>query len=261
MMKTTLVLACLFSLNILAQSETCSYSQKKLTKFDTDRYSNDVSSFINEDKYGDDWACVMKKRHLKRDSLKNCFPETISSLSVPSKRLIQGKVKYMGLFSEPYKYEVSQDADGKILIEVRIHFTKLGLEAESLKITKEKLAYASELWSSQSPEKMIKFSFTAVSAEENPHFTVKLAAKTPGTKFNSIWGITNSKNIVAHEVGHMLGLDDEYSVVRTLVWEIKNEVDTRMCNLRSIMCDPYESRPTIYPYVYYVILRRLGCEA
>ncbi len=241
-----------------AMASECRYSQKELTKIDSDRYSEQVKDWLANDTYGDDWACLMKKRNLKRDTLKNCLPSEETALNfLPETKIhIQGKIKYMGMVPQPYSYELSPDG----LVEVRIAFKgELGQDEKALEITRQKLAFANEIWTKHSPGKKLKFNFQMVGPDEDPHFTVKLQTKVKGTKYNSVWGVDDNKFIVAHEVGHMVGLDDEYSVVRTMVWQIKNEVDTRMCNLRSLMCDYYSASAILYPYVYYQIQRRAYC--
>ncbi len=240
-----------------AMASECRFSQKRLTKIDSDRYSEQVKDWLANDTYGDDWACLMKERHLKRDSLKDCQPteEEVFNFVPDKKMLIEGKIRYMGMIPQGYRYEISPEG-----IEVRIAFKgELGENEEALAATREKLKYASEIWTRQSPGGKLKFTFRQVGHDEDPHFTVKLQTKVKGTKFNSLWGFDDSKVIVAHEVGHMVGLDDEYSVARTIVWQVKNEVDTRMCNLRSLMCDYYSSNAILYPYVYYQIQRRAYC--
>lgn len=239
---------------VLAQD--CRYGHKELTRIDSDRMSNDVRDFVTNDRYADDWACLMKKRHLKRDSLDHCAPteQEVGDFLPDHRVTIEGKVSYMGMIKQPYRYDVSPEG-----IDVRIAFTgELGNDEKSLSETREKLKFASEIWTKNSPGGKTKFTFRLVGPDENPHFTPKLVSKAPGTKFNSLWAIDDSKYIVAHEVGHMVGLDDEYSVIRSLVWQVKNDVDTRMCNTRSLLCD-YMPNAKPYPYHYYVILRRAYC--
>ncbi len=240
-----------------ALASECRYGQKELTRIDSDRYSEQTMDYIQKDTYGDDWACIMKERNLKRDNLKGCLPpEDLVLNFMPEKKIeVKGSLRYMGMISQSYNYDVSPTG-----IEVRIAFQgELGSDPKALEQTKAKLAYASAVWTRNSPEGKIFFEFKLVTPDENPHFMPKLSKKNNGTKFNTNWDINDTKEIVAHEVGHMVGLDDEYSVVRSVVWQVKNEVDTRMCNLRSLMCDYYSPNPKLYSYVYYQIMRRPYC--
>lgn len=247
----------LILMSIGAWAEECQYSRKALTKIDSDRMSHNVKDFLENDRYGDDWACLMKSRHLKRDSLEDCLPTEEEALNFRADRkmTIEGKISYMGTIPQAYRYDISPEG-----IEVRIAFKgELGTDEKALEETRKKLEYAGDVWTKNAPGGNLNFRFLQVTADQQPHFTVKLSKKNRGTKYNSDWSITDSQKIVAHEVGHMLGLDDEYPVIRSIVWQVKNNVDTRMCNLRSLMCDYYSHNAKLYPYVYYQILRRPYC--
>jgi hypothetical protein len=241
----------------------CAYSIKELAHLDSDRMENQLHEFLNEDQYQEDWACVMLERHLSRDSLKGCFPSTEDVFHQRPSGIVkvEGTVKYMGMFRQPYRYDISTDTDGKVLIHVKIHFYgELGEDEKALKETDEKLSFASLHWSKQSPDGNFRFRFERVKNVEESHFSVKLVSKHNGTKYNSIWAADDYKYTTAHEVGHMLGLDDEYGIVRSILVKTKNEVHTRQCDLRSLMCTNYQSNWSfISPYHFYVILRRALC--
>lgn len=242
----------------------CNYSIKELARLDSDRLENNLSDFMKEDQYQEDWACVMYNRHLSRDSLQSCFPSKNDVFHQrPSDVVhVEGTVRYMGIIKQPYRYDVSTDVDGKVLVHVKIHFYgELENDEKALKDTDEKLAFASEHWSKQSPDQNFRFHFERVKTAEESHFSVKLVSNHKGTKYNSIWAADDYRYTTAHEVGHMLGLDDEYGIARSILVKTKNEVHTRQCDLRSLMCSNYHSNwSVISPYHYYVILRRTLCD-
>ena len=73
----------------------------------------------------------------------------------------------------------------------------------------------------------------------------------------SVFSDDTGKSTVAHELGHMMGIPDEYDPVRSVTWEVNDDLDTLRCNPRGIMCDFYKQK--VYPYYYYLITRRGIC--
>src|SRR5262249_20674365 len=113
------------------------------------------------------------------------------------------------------------------------------------------------------------FRFRAV--DGGAHFAVDLAPGAPRTPYDVTWGEGWSWHLIAHEIGHMMGLDDEYGQLRKTWGHVLNE-DVRwdadaelkanwlQCNLKSLMCDSKGEDSTPQRYHYYVILRRRFCR-
>lgn len=66
------------------------------------------------------------------------------------------------------------------------------------------------------------------------------------------------KDAVAHELGHMMGLDDEYNQLRNTTHMGNPGVDRDECNALSIMCSDTYGDPQSYHY--YVLQRRRLCR-
>lgn len=125
---------------------------------------------------------------------------------------------------------------------------------------------AEDLWNSSAPSN-IKFTFKRVGSRAKSHYQIKLVDRF-GALYDSFLYYRFGSDVYAHEIGHMLGLDEEYAVVTSNIipyHQLKNDLfhkgedfettgtkDMR-CNLESIMC----LRETIYPYHYNNILRRI----
>ncbi len=184
--------------------------------------------------------------HLK-DSLK-FFPHpdqlVMSELKVGQAKIISGRITYLSLFPKRYKYKVTRVANDHIKITVKIHF-KNATEADI-----NNFAYyfrrAESIWNSSQWARDFKYSFRFKIAEsrKDGYFSVNVLDKTRGP-YDTNWSRTWRGFTVAHEIGHMMGLSDEYEIISGKAY----------CLRKSLMCSSWAGTPM--KHHYYHILRRL----
>lgn len=253
----------------------CRYTRKQLISLEE---AQPQDGWEEHDTYASDWACLELKSHLKDDALRGCTadPKAAFGVAPAAATQIHGKVSYhfLGLpligfrglsLQKNYNYQVQAAADGSLDITVKIHFTGSPLRTPGYSDqVQTKLDEAAAIWSKQSPGGKIHFHFLSVKADENPGFNVEIKPHANGDLYDTYWDsniftINYGHNTIAHELGHMMGIPDEYDPIRSVLWEIKDDEDTLQCNARGFMCDTY--KPLSYPYYYYLILRRAACAA
>ena len=164
------------------------------------------------------------------------------SSSLPYKAT--GTITYSGIVNGRYKYDLYFDDDNVMVIEVRVHFKPE--EQGLVEIMDLKIQQAEDKWNNTRIHFPIsyRFKFSAERNRARSHFSVRLKkGKTRGPYFSN-WTTRWSSNTVAHELGHMMGLGDEY---RTITGKMD-------CLKTSIMCS--NSRGFITYQHHYHILRR-----
>jgi hypothetical protein len=135
-----------------------------------------------------------------------------------------------------------------------------------------KMDRAAEFWSAHSPGGAVRFRFRAETTDvASPHFQVRLYEGEGRTPFDVSWAEAWPWHLLAHEIGHMMGLDDEYGQLNKTMGHALGE-DARWdhdalhkirwfgCNPRSLMCDSRGEASTPQPYHYYTLLRRRACR-
>jgi hypothetical protein len=134
-----------------------------------------------------------------------------------------------------------------------------------------KLDRAADLWTEHSPGEKVRFRFRAVTTDASlPHFDVELVPGEPRVPYDVAWGREWSWHLLAHEIGHMMGLDDEYGQLRKTLghalgeeprWKEDPALKTAwfQCNIESLMCDSKGEQSQPLAYHYYAILRRRFC--
>lgn len=184
--------------------------------------------------------------HLK-DSFKN-FPdpsflkaENLNSYKNPTE--LSGKITYVGIVKKSYRMTVSSDREGLILA-VRVHLQNA--TAKDMETFKEKMLFAENLWNQNRINLNFKyrFKFELVTTAAQAHFSVQVLDETRGP-YDTYWGRDWTGTVIAHEIGHMLGLADEYKT-------ISGEFD---CLRGSLMCSAWYGFHM--PHHYYFVLRRL----
>ena len=228
------------------------------------------------DTFAPEWLCHALNDNITRDSMRECSARPIDVFRQPvaRPRRIVGEMAYLGVDPREYSYDISPATGAGALVEVRIMF--LGPLARDKAIVariQQKLDRAAAFWRHFSPDQQIEFRFIAVTNDhDHPHFDVTLVEGSPRTPFDTAWGIEWTWHLIAHEVGHMLGLDDEYEQLRKTFghivgaeseWVTSPTLKMRYfrCNLHSLMCDSKGESSTPQRYHYYLILRRRFCRA
>lgn len=181
--------------------------------------------------------------HLK-DSFKNFpEPELITKKNLKLAPVIQGTISYVGIVKKKYIYDVIVK-NKTIIFNVRVHLKNP--TATDLNDFKSKLDNAAQIWNSQKIKTDFdyQFQFELVTDETNAHFSVNVKDSTRGP-YDENWSRSWTATAIAHEVGHMLGLGDEYQT-------LSGKTD---CWRDSLMCESWTAPPQ--KHHYYFILRRL----
>lgn len=199
------------------------------------------------------------------DSIRNLFPkESYKSFQVHLKDSYQyfpspyqinqshlrqikglsGSITYVGIVKKKYSHDIAEDIRDERILRLRVHFKNASSQDKVL--LKEKFKQAEDIWNRFRIERDFnyRFVFEVVEKEAQSHFSVLLLDETRGP-YDTFWSRKWTSRVVAHELGHMMGLGDEY---RT----ISGKID---CYKASLMCASWSGDPM--PHHYYFILRRL----
>ncbi len=252
-------------------------------EFKTLRFEDEDIDLISE------WNKFFAEKNLRLDSnktqsnWKELFP-----IKEHKTQRVTGTRKYYGLFNKKYHYTVIQNPVlNQITVKLKIHFyeskayKKISQRAERdgsedrdlypttkklLRQVEKTLGFAQALWNSRAP-KNVKFDFEMVDEAKDADYSLKLTRKGGGLYDTYIYVLADYFTF-AHEIGHMMGIDDEYKLITANVlpvnklynkvfhahrhWEFAAQKDLG-CNLESLMC----SGDMIYPYHYEQILRKV----
>ncbi len=174
----------------------------------------------------------------------NIQPESLTDLKVG--KLITGTILYRLLARLPYRYHAFINND-RVYIASSVHVKNAERFPKEIQTLKSNLKRASEIYNQKFAGyrylgKPVRFVFRYQESSSKSHFRVNFKKGTRGPylfEWNPDW---NLKTVV-HELGHILGMDDEY--------------DKKVCSNRSYMCT--SQRGTILKSHAYTILRRLAC--
>lgn len=171
-------------------------------------------------------------------------PEKLKSENLKLIRQVRGSITYVGFFPKRYTYDILTDRNGVRVINVRVHLQDA--TAQDWNSFSDKMKMASEIWNQSAPQKNFKyrFQFEIVKQAANAHFSVSVQDSTRGP-YDTYWSRDWTPKAIAHEVGHMMGLGDEY---QTLTGKFD-------CYRPSLMCSAWNGNPM--EHHYYFILRRL----
>ena len=261
------------ALGLASDNDSCRYSASELTRFELAQHDASRSSLSRH------WGCLALRDNIERDSLDGCMPAPSVALSGRGGRAhVDGTLAYMGFVALPYHYDLDTGDNGHALVRVRVHYYgKLAEDPGNLRHMARKLDRAAEIWTQNAPAAdfsgpSVTFVFEVVAAPELAHFSVELAPDCPRSPYLAAHGLDCSTHLLAHEFGHMLGLDDEYDQIRKTTghllgsewwWarDARLRTDTFRCDISSLMCSSRFDASIPRSYDYYLILRRRLCQS
>lgn len=156
---------------------------------------------------------------------------------------ISGTMIYAGFFAKPYLYDVIR-FENKLIFNVRIYFKDPN--ANDLNDFKIKLSEASSYWNNSKIKTDFdyEFKFELTTDPSKAHYHVNILDSSRGP-YDTNWSRSWTSRVIAHEVGHMLGLGDEYQT-------LSSTID---CWKESLMCESWTGQ--LEPLHHYFVLRRL----
>lgn len=228
------------------------------------------------------WNDKFDYQNLRRDNFKERIDYTsIFPIQETKVHHINGSRVYYGLAKKKYRYRITQDKDrNELIANIKIHFypskkyLRKQAELPDDYLTKDQILRkfrlmvkdAEDIWNTQSPDG-IRFKFDYEPNASKADYKVKIST-TLGALYDKFFFYGFGADTLAHEIGHMLGLDDEYTLVTSNVLpvhEIIHKVKTKeknfeytayqdmRCHLESLMC----LRSTLYPYHFEHIFGRI----
>jgi hypothetical protein len=170
-------------------------------------------------------------------------PSEITRAHLRTGLSIRGFITY-GIFRKKYNYDVTPNLDGSIELKVRVHL-KNATEADWISFT-DKVQLAQNLWnqSTYTTDFPYYFRFELVRNPAQVPFSVMVMDRTNGP-YDQFWSRDWTPNVLAHEIGHMMGLGDEYQTLS----------GTFDCYRPSLMCTAWTGG--WMPHHSYFVLRRL----
>jgi hypothetical protein len=175
------------------------------------------------------------------------FPKFASILNqdlapVIGVKTVTGKMTYVSIFPKTYKYDLSFE-NGEFIFKVRINLKKP--TASDFVYFTDMVKQAEQQWNAYriGMDFSYRFQFDIESDVKKAHYSVNVLDSTRGP-YDVNWSRQWDGPSVAHEIGHMMGLGDEYQT-------LTSKTD---CLPESLMCD---SDGDIMKHHYYFILRRL----
>ncbi len=172
-------------------------------------------------------------------------PDQLLAPNLNNATHIEGKLGYVNnVIKKRYAYDIITAADGEKIMNVRI-FLKDPV-GEDFNNFQQKIAAAQNIWNQSRVVLDFKYSFQfeLVTSEDQAHYAVNIFDKTRGP-YDQNWGRDWSAVTISHEIGHMMGIGDEYQT-------LSSKID---CLRKSLMC--VSSSGSIMPHHLYFILRRL----
>ncbi|MBY0553804.1 hypothetical protein K2P97_04690 [bacterium] len=182
--------------------------------------------------------------HLADSDLVFPKPSDIEAKNLKPVQTVEGTITYVNVIKKRYTYDILKTADGIFVINVRIHLKDpVGADLNNFR---EKIRGAQDIWNAKrvAADFEYVFKFDLVESEAEARYSVNVFDTTRGP-YDRNWGRDWTPNVVAHEIGHMMGLGDEYQT-------LSGKFD---CMKTSLMCTAWSG--ALMKHHYYFILRRL----
>jgi hypothetical protein len=288
-MKTIFFLCLLVPQFLLAQSaEKKELIDRSLRVYYPEDFPAEYAE--SEEEVIEDWNHLFDRQNLERDDFKKrsewrrVFPITRRKV-----HKIRGKRKFHHLVKKSYRYEIIEDPQSQnLVVEVRLHVWPSQTYLKRMERFHgqnhpdkkyyplldqmyanfdQQLTKAQFIWNRQAPAG-VSFRFVRMKAAPKAHYSVKLVPSFRAL-YDQVLPANPDQETLAHEIGHMMGLDDENDLISTfasfhqildMTIHRKKERDfyysayqDSKCNLESLMC----LKTTIYPYHFDHILGRM----
>ena len=178
------------------------------------------------------------------------FPEPRHIVTANLKLIekVEGLITYVNAIKKKYIYDILKANDRALVLNVKIHLKDpvKNSVSEDFKKFNEKIKLAENIWNEHRAitDFNYYFKFDLVENEADSHFSVSVLDSTRGP-YDRNWGRNWTPITIAHEIGHMLGLGDEYQT-------LSGKID---CLKTSLMCS--SGSGNLMPHHYYFVLRRL----
>ena len=243
----------------------CKYTRNNLNKAHLNNiYGTNLNNSVSdtsENAIQRNFNCIFLKRNLRRDSNKiDIAPEKVLSGMTDIKdktQKIEGKIRYLGLIPQRYKYTLNK-RNSSTTIEIKIHFSKdkkftQGQFNEALSAMDQKLREAEGKWKTGAGS-AFNFSFKRVESKSEADYSVELKKEYSNGPYNKRWSNEWRSSYIAHELGHMMGLDDEYDNVLNNTIAGLNGLLVNKENqeaLNRMVCKEYDTQSEVELFGYF----------
>lgn len=157
-------------------------------------------------------------------------------------KTFNGTMTYVYVFKKKYKYDVVFQ-NNRYIFNVRIHFN--GATPKDYIEFYKKIKLAEKEWNNSRllTDFNYEFKFSVELDIKKAHYSVIILDSTRGP-YDTAWGRDWDGAVVAHEIGHMMGLGDEYQTATSVSDCLSH---SKMCSTKGLLMKHH----------YYFILRRL----